>query len=324
MPVIQITNTYQGDVLEIVKSCAPSGFEIRTLSQNTEQALISCVEDAEYILASGRVKIGREVLKKAQRLKMVQRTGVGLDSLDLEALKQKGIPLYVNKGVNAQSVAEHALLLMLACLRHLPEINANTKQGIWDKQKQGIKTKELSGKTVGIIGMGSTGRALATLLKPFRVRLLYIDVQPLPKQVEKELGAIFVDYKNLYAQADIISLHCPLFRENQHLICKETIEQMKDGVILVNTARGGLICSADLADAIKKGKVAAAGIDVYEQEPVKDDDPLVKMSHVISTPHIGGVTYDSFYQMMHDAMRNIELFEKGQFDKIADSRYILP
>lgn len=324
MSVILVTNTYKDDVLEIVKSCVPEGFEIRTLYENTEDALLSCVEDAEYILASGRVKIGRAVLEKAGKLKMVQRTGVGLDSLDLGALRQMGIPLYVNKGVNSQSVAEHALLLMMACLRKLPEINTNTKQGIWDKQKQGIKTRELFGKTVGIIGMGSIGRALVALLRPFQVRVLYVDLFPLPENTEKELGVTRVGYEELYEKSDIISLHCPLLDTNRHFVCRETINQMKDGVILVNTARGGLVCGEDLADAIREGKVAAAGIDVYDQEPVKEDNPLLNLPQVITTPHIGGVTYDSFFQMMHHAMKNIELFEKGQLEKIASSRCTLP
>lgn len=320
-PVIQITNTYKGEVLDIVKSCVPEGFEIRLLEENTEEALLSCVSDADYILASGRVKIGHTVLDNAMKLKMIQRTGVGLDSLDLEALKKHNIPLYVNKGVNSRSVAEHALLLMLASLRKLPQINSNTKNGIWDKQKQGVTTKQLSGKTVGIIGMGSIGCTLATLLKPFDTTILYVDMYPLSEEKEKELGVIRVDYDELYRKSDIISLHCPLFDDNRHLVCKTSIEQMKDGVILINTARGGLVNADDLAEAVTEGKVTAAGIDVFEPEPVNEDNPLLSLPQVITTPHIGGVTYDSFYHMMHDAMRNIELFEKGRIDEIEDSLY---
>lgn len=321
MKVIQVTNTYKGEVLEIVRSCVPAGFELRTLEENTEVALASCVGDADYLLASGRVKITRGILARAKKLKMLQRTGVGLDSLDLEALQEAGIPLYVNQGVNAQSVAEHALLLMMACLRNLPQINQNTKEGIWSKQQQGVKTRELAGKTVAVIGMGSTGKALAALLKPFGVTLLYTDQKRLPPQEEERLGARWCDSDSIYGQADILTLHCPLTPENKHLISEKTLARMKNGAILINTARGGLVCEESLAQALHSGKIYAAGLDVYEQEPVRPDNPLLHAPRVITTPHIAGVTYDSFYRMMHDAMRNIELFEEGKLQEIQPYRY---
>ena len=150
----------------------PTSFELRFLSEQSQNALLNEVENIDYILAGGRLKITREVLDRAVNLKMIQRSGVGLDSLDLDAIKEKGIPLYVNQGVNAESVAEHAILLMLACLRRLPSINRNTKNGIWNKQAQGVQTSELKGKTVGIIGMGNIAQTLVSLLKPFKVNIL--------------------------------------------------------------------------------------------------------------------------------------------------------
>lgn len=317
MPVIQITNNYKDDVLNIVRDCVPDGFEIRILPENTEDALISVVGDADYILASGRVKINRAVLEKASKLKMVQRTGVGLDSLDLDALKNKKIPLYVNQGVNSQSVAEHTILLILACLRKLTLLDRNTKSGIWRKQEQGIATYELQGKTVGIVGMGNIGRKVAALLAAFGANVVYYDQYRQAENTEKELKITYQPLETVLMEADVLTMHCPLTEKTRHLIRRDTLQNMKDGVIIVNTARGELIDEGALLDAIESGKVAFAGLDVHAEEPIAKGDRLTASDKVIATPHIGGVTFDSFHMMMKAAMRNIEKFEKGELDEIA-------
>lgn len=320
MKIIQITNTYTGAVLDIVRRCAPEGFEIRTLPENTQQALADCAADADYILASGRVRLTEEILDKARRLRMVQRTGVGLDALDLSALKKRGIPLYVNRGVNAESVAEHALLLMLACLRRLPAVHRNTANGIWKKQERGIQTYELAGKTVGLIGMGNIACTLAGLLKGFGVRILYCDPFRLSEQKERELGVAFCEMDELLPQADILSLHCPLTEQTRGIMNRESFARMKDGAILVNTARGGLVDTAAAVEALRSGKLSFAGLDVHEEEPLTGGE-IMRLENVILTPHIGGITYDSFYRMMCDAMRNIEKFDKGEPEEIAAYLY---
>ncbi len=317
MKMILITNTYEGAVLDIVCSCVPEGFHIQTLSENSTEALLSCVAGADYILASGRMKITAEVLDKAKKLKMVQRTGVGLDSLDLEALQQRNIPLYVNQGVNAQSVAEHTILLILACLRKLTLLDKNTKNGIWEKQAQGIATYELHGKTVGIIGMGNIGRKVAGLLNAFDAKVIYYDQYRQPESTEKEQKILYQPLETVLSQADVVTLHCPLTEETRQLINENTLQRMKDGVVIVNTARGALIDESALLDALERGKIAFAGLDVHAEEPVAIGDQLIACDRVIATPHIGGVTYDSFRQMMLAAMRNIEKFDKGELEEIA-------
>ena len=300
-----LTNKYVGAPLDIVRSQVPAGFEIVFLAEQTQEALLDQGADADYILAGGRLRITREVLDRAEKLRMIQRSGVGLDGLDLDAIREKGIPLYVNRGVNAQSVAEHTLLLMLACLRRLPIVHGNTKNGVWKKQEQGVQTFELHGKTVGIIGMGSIARRLVGLLKPFGVKILYYDV-----------------FRQPLRTSDIVSMHCALTDDTRGMMRRETIGRMKDGAILVNTARGGLVRTADLADALRSGKLSFAGIDVHETEPMGADDPLRDLENVILTPHIAGVTADSFRAMMHDAFRNIECFEKGCLEAIEPYRYL--
>ena len=322
MPIIQITNTYSDKVLDIVKSCTPDGFFVRTIKSNSQEELINCISDADYILASGRVKISRDVLDKAQNLKMIQRTGVGLDSLDIMAIKDKKIPLYVNSGVNSQSVAEHTLLLILACLRRLTLINANSKNGVWNSKEQAIDTYELYRKTVGIIGLGSIGGKVASILKSFSVKTLYYSDVKLSCEMEKELGVEFVDLDQIFQQSDIITLHCPLTPNTKCMINDKTLSQMKNGVIIVNTGRGGLIDEDALYKAIQTGKVDFAGLDVHAEEPFGPDDQLLALDRVIATPHIAGVTFDSFYNMIANAMRNIELFETGEYEAIEQYRLI--
>lgn len=317
---ILLTNHYEGKPAEIIKSAVPDGFELEMLESVSQQELEGKVKEADYLLVSGRLKINRTVLGNAQNIKMIQRTGVGLDSIDLEYIRNHDVPFYVNKGVNAQSVAEHTILLMLASLRNLVEINENTKRGIWKKQAQGVCTHELCGKTVGLIGMGAIGRKVAGMLKAFGAEVLYNDVSKMKQEDENALGIKFSTREEIIEKSDIISLHCPLTDDTRHMINDRAVNKMKNGVILINTARGGLIDESALINGIKNGKIAGAGIDVYEKEPV-DNSEVLNLQNVITTPHIGGVTYDSFYQMMYQAMRNIEMFDKGQLQEIEQSRY---
>ncbi len=208
---------------------------------------------------------------------------------------------------------------MLACLRRLPEINANTKNGLWIKQAQGVKTRELSHCTVGVIGMGHIGQTVVGLLNAFGARIYYYDLFRLPEDKERGLNVTYLPLEELIEEANIITLHCPLTEQTAGIICENTLSRMRDGVIIVNTARGGLVNEKNLLAALKSGKVGFAGLDVFETEPPKNME-LLQHPRVIATPHIAGITYDSFYQMMHDAMRNIKLFDEGRLAEIEQYR----
>ena len=318
MKKILLTNNYTSGPYEIVQSVVPEGFELIMLGTNVMENVIN---DVDYILASGRTKITREVLEKAQKLKMIQRTGVGLDSLDLCAIKDQKIPLYVNQGINAESVAEHTLLLMLACLRRLTVIHQNTKNGIWKKQEQGVHTFELRHKKIGLVGMGNISRTLVGLLKPFEVELYYFDPYRLPTSEEERLGIYFCTFEELIRKVDILSLHCPLTNETKNMVNENVFQEMKEGSILVNTARGGLVDIKSLEKALISEKISFAGLDVFPEEPLVAGEGITELDNVILTPHIGGVTRDSFQDMMRSAMRNIAAFEEGRLSEIEDFRY---
>jgi phosphoglycerate dehydrogenase-like enzyme len=323
MPTILLTSRYQGRPLDIIQSVVPEGFSLLMVERIDSESLLKGVPEADYLLASGRLQINEDVLAPARRLKMIQRTGVGLDSIDLDAARRYGVRVYVNRGINAESVAEHALLLMLAAMRRLPSMSgAAARGGVWKRQEWGVEGRELRGKTVGLIGLGSIGRTLAGLLCGFHVKLLYSDPIRQTEDSEHELGLTYVPLEKLLEEADIISLHVPLSPQTRHMIGQEHLSLMKKDAVLVNTARGGLIDEYALAERLRAGEIAFACLDVFEREPISKYSPLYGLENLIATPHIGGITEDSFRRMMEEAMNNIRLFEKGEWDAVADKRLI--
>ena len=315
------TASYSGLPWDILRSVVPDGFSVETLDSLNRECLIRQAADADYFLVSGRLSIDAEVLEAAPHLKMIQRTGVGTEMLDLAAIKQRGIPVYVNAGVNAQSVAEHTLTLILACLKQLPRINKQTHSGVWAKQASGLQTRELHGKTVGLVGMGNIGRMVARLLNAFGAVVLYTDVFRQPDAVEKELGlTYFPTFNEMLPNVDILSFHCPLTPDNVEMLNVCTLSLMKPGAVVINTARGKLINPDDLYDAILSGRVLSAGLDTHYEEPLRGDNRLLELDNVILTPHIGGLSYEAFHSMMKGAMDNIVDFESGQLDRIEGKR----
>ena len=309
--------------MDVLQDACPKGFNVKTLNEATSEQLLREVVDAEYLLVSGRLPIGKAVLDAAHRLKMIQRTGVGTEMLDIDEIRKRGIPVYVNAGVNARSVAEHTLTLMLACLKRLTQINAETHNGVWKKQLQGVTTHELYGKTVALVGMGNIGRTVAALLQPFGVKILYTDVFRQTEKVENRLNLTYCEsFEEMLPEADILSFHCPLTPENTGMLNKNTLSTMKHGAIVVNTARGKLINPDDLYDALQSGHIKAAGLDTHYEEPIKEGYKLAELDNVILTPHIGGLSYEAFQSMMVGAMENIKAFEEGRLEEIETKRLV--
>ena len=316
---VLLTANYQGKPLEIARGLLPEGFSLVTMRTASHDELVEAASCADYILASGNLKIDRDVIVSAKKLKMIQRLGVGLDSLDFEALSEKRVPVYVNQGVNADSVAEHTLMFILSSLRRLIPINENTKNGVWKKQEQGVTTRELRSMTVGLIGIGNIGKRVAALLRPFGCRIVYYDLFPLSADENACLGIGYLPLDELFSCADVVSLHCPLTDETREIICRRNLGKMKDDVIIVNTSRGGLINEDDLLYALNNGKVGYAALDVFQSEPLKNIE-LSGHKNVICTPHIAGNTYDSFSRMMRCAFESIRLFDEGRLSGIEDRR----
>lgn len=323
MSKILHTARYIGLPWEILKGVVPDGFSLETLDELSYESLLRQCADADYLLVSGRLPIDEGVLSSAKHLKMIQRTGVGTEMLDVEAIKRHNIPVYVNAGVNARSVAEHTITLILACLKRLPQINNQVHSGAWKKQQTGVTTHELYGKTVALVGMGNIGRTVAAMLKPFGVRIIYTDVFRQSEAVEYDLGITYYSsFEAMLPEADVLSFHCPLTKDNTGMLNSETLSMLKSGAIVVNTARGKLINPDDLCNAICSRHVSAAGLDTHYEEPISEGYKLTELENVILTPHIGGLSYEAFESMMREAVRNIIAYEDGCLEEIASKKIV--
>ena len=323
MPFILHTARYTGIPWEILRNVVQEGFDVKTLDELNYDCLVREAVNADYLLVSGRLPIDEGVLSAAMHLKMIQRTGVGTEMLDIEAIKRHGIPVFVNAGVNAQSVAEHTLTLILACLKRLPQINQQTHQGVWKKQQVGVTTRELKGKTVALMGMGNIGRLVAQMLQAFGANTIYTDIVRQSAETEQRFGLTYYDgFDAMLPVADILSFHCPLVKENTEILNKRTLSLMKQGAIVVNTARGKLINPDDLYVALKSGRLSSAALDTHYEEPINEGYKLAELDNIILTPHIGGLSYEAFESMMVGAMENIAAFEAGRLDEIASKRIL--
>lgn len=323
MPKILHTARYTGLPWKILKSVVPDGFSVETLEELSYESLLRQCVDADYLLVSGRLPIDEGFLSAAKHLKMIQRTGVGTEMLDVDAIKRHDIPVYVNAGVNARSVAEHTITLILACLKRLPQINQQVHSGVWKKQQTGVTTHELYGKTVALVGMGNIGRTVAAMLKPFGVRIVYTDVFRQSETVEHDFGITYYSsFKAMLPEADVLSFHCPLTKDNSGILNSETLSMLKSGAIVVNTARGKLINPDDLYNTICSGHVSAAGLDTHYEEPISEGYKLAELENVILTPHIGGLSYEAFESMMREAARNIIAYEDGRMEEIASKKIV--
>jgi len=256
----------------------------------SQEELIAQVGDAEALIIRSGVKITPEVFAAAPNLKAIARAGVGVDNIDLDAATEHGVKVMNTPGGNTISTAEHTFGLMLALARHIPQGNQSLKEGRWDRKKYvGV---ELKGKTLGLLGFGRIGQAVATRAQAFEMEVIAYDPF-LGDDVFTGLSVERVDLDELYARSDFITLHAPATEETNGMINADSLAQMKDGVRIVNAARGVLINDVDLAAAIESGKVAGAALDVYAEEPPAADHPLLGFDNVIDTPHLAASTTDA-------------------------------
>jgi len=246
--------------------------------------------DCDALLVRSAVKVNKDVLSKAPKLSVVGRAGVGVDNVDLDAATEAGVLVMNTPGGNAVSVAEHTLGLMLAMARSIPQASASTKAGKWEKKK--FLGNELRGKTLGILGLGSIGREVARRARSFEMRIVAFDPYVNP-QTAKDLGIELAPLGKVYPQSDYISMHVALTPETQGMINDASISQMKQGVRIVNCARGELIDGAALARGLESGRIGGAALDVFQMEPPAAGEPLLAFENVIATPHIGGSTEEA-------------------------------
>jgi D-3-phosphoglycerate dehydrogenase len=243
-------------------------------------------------------KVGAAAMDAAPSLKVISKHGSGTDTIDKEAARARGIQVVAAVGANAAAVAEQALALLLACAKSVVHLDRRMHAGHWDKATH--KSIELEGRTVGLVGLGAIGLRFARMVDAMGMRVLAFDpyARNLPPYVQT------VDLETLWRESDAISLHCPLTSDNAKLLNAKTLATCKKGVIIVNTARGGLIDEAALLEAVRSGHVASAGLDSFAVEPMTAPHPFQDEDRLILSPHIGGVTSDAYVKMGVAAAQN--------------------
>jgi phosphoglycerate dehydrogenase-like enzyme len=288
------------------------GFRLITLAANDDAERFAALPEADAVLV-GAHRLHAGYIAAAPKLALVQHQGVGWhDTVDHAALAARGIRLAINPLGTAETVAEHALMLMLASLRHLGRADAATRRGEWLVNHLRPISRNLRGLTVGLVGMGRIGSAVAALLQPFRVRGLYCDPYvTLPEGLANALSFSRVDLDTLLAESDLVSLHVPATAETRRMIRAETIARMKHSAFLVNTCRGPVVDTGDLVEALRSGHLAGAGLDVFEPEPLPPGHPLYALENVTITPHTAAGTRDTMAVKMQEAMANIARFLHG-------------
>ncbi len=259
--------------------------------QVTEEGMIEVAREAEGILFRIRPDCTRALMTACSRLKVVGRHGVGLDTVDLRAATDLGIAVVHAPGSNSDSVAEHALMLILACAKQTLDVDRMTRKAEWRRPPRG--NMELKGKTLGIVGVGNIGRRMARLGHALGMRVIGYDKYVPDEEVRARGAEPLPDLYSVLSEADVVTCHTPHTPETHHMIDGKAVAKMKDGVIFVNTSRGKTQEEHALFEGLTRGKIRAAGIDVFEEEPVSADNPLLNLPNVVVSSHMAGVTAET-------------------------------
>jgi D-3-phosphoglycerate dehydrogenase len=261
-----------------------------------EEALMRVAPEADALITRGNIRVTRDIMKASPRLRAVSVHGIGCDHVDLTAARELGKVVLNTPDALTITVAEMTIALMLSMTRRITAADKAMRTGGWERKYSDLIGVELMGKTVGLVGMGRIGAATARRLKAFDVKLIYWN-RTRHVDLEDEIGLEWAELPDLIARSDIVSLHVPGTPETRHLIGAAQIAAMKRGAMIVNMARGAVIDEAALIEALRSGHISAAALDVYEQEPIKPDNPLLTMDNVTITPHLGACALEAMQRM---------------------------
>jgi len=319
---VLVSDNISPKCIEILKK---SGLEVDVKTGMKPEELKACIGDYHGLIIRSATKVTSEIINAAKNLKVIGRAGSGLDNVDRAAATKKGIVLMNTPGGNTITTAEHSIALMVALARQIPQATISMKAGKWEKKKfMGV---ELFNKTLGIIGIGNIGSQVAKRAQGLAMNVIAYDPF-LSEDKAKAMGVEKVDIKELFRRSDFITIHTPLTPETKNMINKETIKMMKPGVRIINCARGGIINEKDLYEALVGGKVAGVALDVFEKEP-PENNPLLKLNNVISTPHLGASTKEAQENvavavaeqvvdyLIHETIRNAVNFPSIPSDQVA-------
>jgi phosphoglycerate dehydrogenase-like enzyme len=278
----------------VLRGLLPAGFRVVFPVSVARPDLLAALAQADFAI-TGQVPVDANMLAAAPRLKLLHKWGVGVDGIDLEAARLHGVRVCRTTGGNAKAVAEFTLGLMIGAMRSIAHAHERMKAGDWvGPARMPWPVYELSGKTVGIVGCGAIGQELARLLFAFSCRLLYTQRTQLPAETEAALGVTFLPLDALLAESDVVSLHCPLTPQTRGMIDARALSLMKPTATLINVARGGVVDEAALVSSLKEGRLHAAAMDVFDQEPLPPTSELLTTNRLLLTPHLAAATADGF------------------------------
>lgn len=312
--VLQILSMYHHEGEKVLRQ----GAEVIQTNQYDLPHLCEAVQNVEGIVLRAPAKITREVINANPNLKVISGAGVGLDNIDVAYATEKGIPVLHAPAVNKVSTAEHAVMLIMALAKSVIPFHENMRKGNYDS-RMSIPTLELKGKKVGLIGFGNIAQEVAKRLKlgfEMDVTAWVREYNPAKHKMAHEIGVhINTNMKEVFAQSDFISLHIPLNEQTKHSINQKLFSVMKPTAFLINTARGAVVNQDDLYHGLKEGRLAGAGLDVFDPEPPAKDLPLLSLPNVVVTPHVGGTTVECNYIMSTTVAENVLKVLEGKTPK---------
>lgn len=294
-----------------IQRLLPAGFTIAFAETNQRDEHLGMVPAADFIFAAGTF-VDAGLIQHAPRLKMIQKWGIGVDKIDLQAARAAGIRVAITNGASSAPVSEHAIMLMLAVYRRLPLAHRSLGQGQWIPASLRPVSYQLAGKTIGLLGFGNIAKHVAKRLKGFEVRVMYYSRTRADAQTEQNYDVEYADYETLISSSDILSVHIPSTPQTYHQINAQVLARMKPGAVLINTARGEIVDEQALIQALRSGHLGGAGLDTFEGEPPKANNPLLHMDQVVVTPHSGGAVFDNVANIVNHAFHNIQKFSAGQ------------
>ena len=318
MPEVLVFSGPALPLLDMANDMKPDGWNLHVCTNASSEAEVAeAAEIADFILTFGH-GVSDDVLRKAKKTKLVQLCSAGFDGINLGLAGEMGIPVANNGGANAIPVAEFALTLMLSTIRHLIVSVTDTQAGDWMRPEvDGRDTHELFGTTVGIIGAGRIGSNVAGMLRGFETTTLYND--KVRSEKAENFGATRVELDELLERSDIVTLHTPLDNSTKGIIGERELRLMKNTGVLINTCRGPVVDEIALQHALEDGEIWGAGLDVFEQEPVDPNNPILKLENTVVAPHIAGKSYESYPRRVRFAFENMtKVWQGGQPDSLVN------
>jgi D-3-phosphoglycerate dehydrogenase len=304
---VLVSDKFPSEGLQILERA--EGIELDYQPGLTAELLLQSVAEADALIVRSGTQVTEEVFQAANKLKVIGRAGVGTENLDLEAANRKGVVIMHTPFGSTTTTAEHTIAMVFALARQIPAASQSTKNGLWESERfLGI---EIAGKTLGVLGAGKIGRLVIERALALKMKPIVFDAY-LAEETIRLLGAEQVDFEELLARSDFLTLHIPLNADTDHILNRETLAKVKPGCHIINCATGGLIDEIALAEAIKAGHVAGAAIDVFAKEPPGKDNPLLGLEQVICTPHLRTATRDAQVNVtVQVATQVVDFLKKG-------------